>query len=133
MSSKHSSNPSQTHLDNNEISSINTDILKQLSDIMGHEAISLMIQQFVVDSSNMIATLEDHNTQNDMNTLRRKIHQFKGESLQMGALQLGTLCENLELAIQENQPHEVITKMLVKIKTETERVNAALTQVNQND
>lgn len=132
MSSKHFSNPSQTHLDH-KVSPIDIDILKQLDDIMGHEAMSLMIQQFVVYSNEMVAILEEHNIQNDMNTLRRKIHQFKGESLQMGAFQLGALCENLELALQEKQPYEIITEMLVKIKTETERVNAALTQVNQND
>ena len=129
MSSKHSSNSSQTHLDN-EVSPIDIDILKQLDDIMGHEAISSMIHQFMVYSSQTVAILQDYNTQNDTNTLRRKTHQFKGESLQMGALQLGALCENLELAIQEKQPSEVITGILVKIKAEVERVNTALTQVN---
>jgi len=114
----------------NELSSVDMSMLKQINDLVGHNTMISIIQQFQAYSNQQRNILEMHSIQGDMNNLYHVAHQFKGESLQIGALKLGALCEQLELIIQEGQPTEVIAEILVKITREIERVNVVLTQVS---
>lgn len=122
------SNPSVTA---KTIEPIDLRALKHLQEIMGEETTRLLSQQFVEYAAQQLAAMQQSVRQNDNETLRRKAHQLKGESLQIGAIHLGNLCKNLEVLIKSNRV-ESIKICLVDISTEIQRVNAMLIQMAEN-
>lgn len=108
--------------------SIDRRALASLKEIMGTEATMLLVNQFIAYAVQQIAALRQCVTQNDSDTLRRKAHQLKGESMQIGALHLGTLCKELETVAKQNSLSDAIY-YLTQIESEIQRVDTALTQI----
>ena len=77
--------------------------LKRLSEIIGHDMTEKLVQQFIESVPQYLTDLQQIIVVNDIEKLRQKIHQFKGESLQLGATQLGFLCEQIENCIKQEQ------------------------------
>ncbi len=99
--------------------------LKRLGEILGYEMTRHFIQQFLELAPKQLAALRQLFGTGNADRLRSKAHQFKGECLQLGAIRLGSLCEQVEnLAIQAK--YEVIPEKLAQIETELILFEAAL-------
>ncbi|MDM8560154.1 Hpt domain-containing protein [Candidatus Parabeggiatoa sp. HSG14] len=116
----------------NTTPSIDHNMLKQLNNMVGHNTTVLLIQQFLTYALQQLTALQQSLAIGDAETLRHQAHQFRGESLQMGANQLGAICERLETLAQQGQLDAAPTN-LAKLKIELSRVQAAFTQVSRYD
>jgi CheY-like chemotaxis protein/signal transduction histidine kinase len=99
--------------------------LRHLQEIIGEDTARLLSQQFVAYATQQLAAMQQSVRQNDNETLRRKAHQLKGESMQIGAIHLGNLCKNLESLAKSNRSESIKT-CLVDIEAEIQRVNTTL-------
>ncbi len=99
--------------------------LKTLKKIVGAETTRLFIQQFIQSATEHLVNLQQWVATGNANELRRKAHQFKGESLQLGAMQLGILCEEMETLAQQGSL-EKIPEILAQIKAEFAHFEATL-------
>jgi HPt (histidine-containing phosphotransfer) domain-containing protein len=124
--------PPMDTIDYNTAPSIDHNMLKQLNNMVGHNTTVLLIQQFLAYALQQLTALQQSLAVGDAETLRYQAHQFKGESLQMGANQLGALCERLEMLAQQGKL-EAAPPNLAKLKTELSRVETALTQTSRYD
>lgn len=123
---------SSTSATENSASPIDHNMLKHFRDIMGPEMTITLTEQFVTYGSQQIVALQQSIAQANSETLRHQIHQLKGESLQIGANQLGALCEQLEILAQEGQL-ETAPAHLAQIETEWAKVKAVLSQEQNYD
>lgn len=110
-------------------SPVDFNLLKHLDDIMGQSVRSLIVQQFIEYAPQQVEDIKTMFSQGDLNTVCRKAHQFKGESLQIGANRLGYLCKELE----ESARHAHLNTLSVnifKLEQEMDKVREALIQAN---
>jgi HPt (histidine-containing phosphotransfer) domain-containing protein len=107
-------------------------ILKQLDEIIGAEATLLLIQQFQQYAIQQLKAFHRLVQQNNRAALSHAAHRLKGESLQVGALQLGDLCQALETQAKTAEISE-ITICLTQLEEEMQRVRQALAQVTRHD
>ncbi|WP_062067036.1 Hpt domain-containing protein [Cellvibrio sp. OA-2007] len=75
--------------------------LNTLKQVM-EDDFALLIDTFVQDSTDRIATLRKVIQGSDADLIRRAAHSFKGSSSNVGALQLSALCAALEKKAFEN-------------------------------
>ena len=116
---------SSTSATENSTFPIDLKMLKRFEDIMGPEMAITLIEQFLTYASQQLVDLQQSITKGNSESLRHQAHQLKGESLQLGANQLGALCEQLEILAQEGQL-ETAPANLAQIETEWAKVKAAL-------
>ncbi|HIE01008.1 MAG TPA: Hpt domain-containing protein [Thiotrichaceae bacterium] len=107
-------------------------MLAHLEKIIGHEMMPFLTQQFLEYASQQLQALQDSLKIEDIEAIRQQAHQFKGESLQIGANQLGVLCQQLESQAEAGQL-ESASAHLIKLKTEFLHLKKALSQVNNDD
>lgn len=131
MSSEQTTN-SSINANNVETSTLDPQMLKHIEKIMGTETTLLLIEQFLAYAPQQLTALQQSVVAGDSETLRQQAHQFKGESLQIGANLLSALCKEIEILAQEGQV-ETAFASLTKLETELERVKAALSQVGNYD
>lgn len=79
----------QPHLDE--------EALAELQDVM-EEEFDILIQTYISDSSDRLATLKTTLEAGDMEGFSRCAHSFKGSSINIGVPRLGELCRDAELA-----------------------------------
>ncbi len=113
-----------------EVPSLDGQVIKQLEEVMGPEMILQLTQQFTKYAPQQLFALQQLATSHDREALRRKAHQFKSESLQLGATKVGELCKRLEIIAQTGS-HEAISTCLSQLDMELGSVCDALNQVNQ--
>jgi len=99
--------------------------LKRLGEIVGYEMTRDFIQQFLELAPKQLAALRQLFDTGDVDRLCSKAHQFKSECLQLGAIRLGNLCEQVENLAKQGK-YEVIPEKLAKIETELILFEAAL-------
>ncbi|MDY6993981.1 MAG: response regulator [Pseudomonadota bacterium] len=107
-------------------------LLRQLNETMGQEIALLLVQQFMEYAPEQLVELRQMALAGDVVALRGKAHQLKGESLQMGAMQVGALCHQLETLTQAGQLN-LILDCLAQLETAVIQANCALSQVSHND
>jgi len=107
-------------------------LLKQLNETMGREIALLLVQQFMEYVPEQLTQLRQMALAGDVMALRGKAHQLKGESLQMGAMQVGALCHQLETLTQAGQLNTILD-CLAQLETAVTQANCALSQVSHND
>lgn len=118
--------------DSADCSPLDPQMLKHIEKIMGPEMTIMLIQQFMDYAPQQLAALQQSIAIGDTETLRQQAHQFKGESLQIGANQLSALCQKMETLAQKGQL-ETASASCAKLETEWARVKAALTQVSRHE
>lgn len=111
---------------------LDRDNLKQLDKIIGVEATLLLIQQFQHYATQQLNTFHQLVQQDDMDALSHEAHRLKGESLQVGALQLSALCQVLETQAKIAKADEVAI-CLAQLEEEMIQVRQALAQVAAHD
>ncbi len=83
------------------------------------------ILQFLEAAPTQLAALRQLLDTGNIDCLCSKAHQFKGESLQLGAIRLGNLCDQVEVLAKQAK-YEIIPEKLAKIETELTLLEAAL-------
>lgn len=119
---------------NTEITSspIDNNVIQALGEQLGHDITRRLVQEFLTYVPEQLAALQQGLITGDSDILRRKAHQLKGDSFQLGANQLGVLCEKLEFLAQGGHL-ETASATLAEIEIELARVITVLTQVSHND
>lgn len=112
--------------------SLDEQILKQLEEVMGREMTMQLAQNFIEHASQQLITLQQLATNAERDELRRKAHQFKGESSQLGATRMSEICKEIEILAPVGST-AAITAYLAQLQTELTHVREALTQVTHND
>ncbi|WP_049629923.1 Hpt domain-containing protein [Cellvibrio sp. pealriver] len=74
---------------------LDLDTLNTLKQVM-EDDFSLLVDTFIQDSSDRIASLRQLIEGADADQIRRAAHSFKGSSSNVGALQLSALCAAME-------------------------------------
>lgn len=113
-----------------EVPSLDSQVIQQLKEVMDPEMILQLTQQFTKYAPQQLLTLQQLATRQDREGLRRKAHQFKSESLQLGATRVGELCKRLEIIAQTGS-QEAISTCLSQLDIELDHVCDALNQMNQ--
>ncbi len=70
---------------------INYDSLNSLKEVM-EDDFNFLIETFIQDSEDRLATLHELVGGNDVDAIRRASHSFKGSCSNLGALRLASLC-----------------------------------------
>jgi HPt (histidine-containing phosphotransfer) domain-containing protein len=130
MSTKPNTNPESN--DFLAIPSFDYHHLQHLEGIMGHEMTLLLVQQFLQQLPLQIQALRASIVSHDAGNIRRNAHRFKGESLQIGAIRLGKLCEKIEFLAQQNDL-ETLFPYLATIETELAQLTLILNSVGNDD
>jgi hypothetical protein len=117
----------QSETTNNTVApTYDPETLKTLEKIVGAETTRLFIQQFIRSATEHLANLQQWVATGNANELRREAHQFKGESLQLGAMQLGILCEEMETLAQQDSLEKVPENLAQQIEAEFAHFKATL-------
>jgi len=134
MSLEKTTNLSQKKATENIASStIDFQMLKQFEKSIGSEIVLTLIEQFMDYVPQQLVALQQSVAIGNSEALRSQVHQFKGESLQIGANQLSNLCQQLEILAQEGQL-ETAPANITQIEQEWAKVKIVLThQVNHYD
>jgi len=78
------------------IETIDYKTLEDLKKVLG-DKFSIILEQFLLYAPQQFKLLQEAHTQQDSEGVRSKAHQFKGEAAQIGALELSSLCKELEM------------------------------------
>lgn len=100
------------------------DTLNTLKQVM-EDDFSLLIDTFIQDSSDRIASLHQLIQGADANLIRRAAHSFKGSSSNIGALHLSALCSAVEKKALAGNLDGLVTD-LARIESEFAKVEASL-------
>jgi len=111
-----------------DIPALDIKALEVLRNVVGDD-LSPFCQQFIEYAPKQAAILHESLQQQDSESLRRKAHQFKGESLQIGANRLAEVCKNIETQAQHGELAD-IASLLELLDNEVHNVITALQQVN---
>jgi len=130
MSSKKNTEPSTDVTESIMPPALDHNMLKDLDKIMGYDMRVLLIQEFITYAPPQIATLQQIFNAGDTEALWHKAHQFKGECLQIGANQLGILCQNLE-TLAKNGQLELMSATLDKLQTELARLKKTVSSFGE--
>lgn len=95
---------------------VNTETLNSLKSIMADD-FSLLIDTYLKDSHRRIQDLSELIGSEDNELLRRIVHSFKGSSLNLGAEQLASICNDIELRATNGLANNLDAD-LASIKTE---------------
>lgn len=112
--------------------SLDEQILKQLKDVMGYEMTMQLAQKFMEQAPQQLITLQQLVTNEERDGLRRKAHQFKGETSQLGAIRMSEICKEIEILAPVGST-AAITAYLAQLQTELTHVREALTQMTHDD
>ena len=74
---------------------IDSDVVAELQDVMGSD-FSVLLESFERDGQQRLAALTAALAVGDTDSVRREAHSFKGSSGNLGAIQVCTLCMELE-------------------------------------
>jgi HPt (histidine-containing phosphotransfer) domain-containing protein len=86
----------------NGIQHLDYDALNTLKDVM-EDDFGFLIQTFLQDSNERIATLHELLDGENADLIRRTVHSFKGSCSNLGALRLASLCSVVEhKALEQN-------------------------------
>ena len=129
MSIKKTTNPESN--DFLAIPSFDHHHLQHLEGIMGHEMTLLLVQQFLQQAPSQIQALQASLVSHDTENVRRKAHRFKGESLQIGAIRLGKVCEKIEFLAQQGNL-ETLSPYLAFLDTELAQLTLILNSVGND-
>ena len=105
--------------------------LQHLEGIMGSEMTLLLVQQFLQQAPSQIQALQASLVSHDTENIRRQAHRFKGESLQIGAIRLGKLCEQIEFLAQQDDL-ETLPPYLAFLETELAQLTLMLNSVGND-
>ena len=108
---------------------LNPTIMQDLSKTLGQQ-IGVLLTQFIHYLPEQMQALEQAISQKNTELLQRKAHQLKGETVQIGAETLGSLCKELETFAQHNE-FEQAEKHLILMYTELNQVIRALRYENE--
>ncbi len=108
---------------------LNPAIMQDLNKTLGNQ-LAVLLQQFIQYLPEQIDLLAETIEQKNLDLLRRKAHQLKGESMQIGAETLGSLCKELE-TFANHQELAQAEKHLDLMRVELSRVIQALKAENE--
>ena len=108
---------------------LNPAIMQDLSKTLGQQ-IGVLLTQFIHYLPEQMQALEQAISKKNTELLQRKAHQLKGETVQIGAETLGSLCKELEIFAQHNE-FEQAEKHLSLMYTELSQVIRALQYENE--
>lgn len=94
--------------------------LDALRKVLG-ENIHTIIEQYLRYAPQQLSALQSALQQEQAEAVRQKAHQFKGESVQIGAVCLADLCKQIELLAKEQKLAE-LPVLLKRLEAESERV-----------
>ena len=109
---------------------LDRDILNTLKQVM-EDDFSLLIETFVQDSRDRIASLHQLVQGTDADLIRRAAHSFKGSSSNIGAPYLSSLCSALEKKALANN-FEGLTDDLMRIEEEFLNIQTSLSSLPFN-
>jgi HPt (histidine-containing phosphotransfer) domain-containing protein len=98
------------------IQHLDYDALNALKDVM-EDDFGLLIETFLQDSNNRLATLRELVDTKDTDLIRRTAHSFKGSCSNLGALNLAELCSMVERKAL-NQDFESLPADVAEIEAE---------------
>jgi histidine phosphotransfer protein HptB len=111
--------------------SVDVSVLEQLRDIVGTDMCLMLLDNFIEHAAQQHQLFTELYIARDFEQLRRKIHKFRGECLQIGAMALGQLCRELEQhSINKQAP--AIIECLDRLKHEVSYTTKLLQQA-KND
>jgi HPt (histidine-containing phosphotransfer) domain-containing protein len=94
----------------------------------GDGLLAAIADEFDQDADRQVADLRAAIATADVPTVQRAAHTLKGASLNLGAVELGERCRQLELLAREGTV-DGGDRLLDDVETELQRVQAALRQV----
>ncbi len=110
--------------------SIEPMVLNQLYNVIGKDRPQMLvdlINTFLEDVPTRFSQIEQLLQENDLKGVRAMTHTLKSSSASLGALTFSRLCEQMEDAVQFENPEEVL-QGYVHLQEEFSRVQQALTQ-----
>lgn len=124
-SPNHNNHQTLTHIsaaidESSAQAAIDERILGSLRKVLG-DGVETVIEQFINYAPQQLKTLQNALREQDSEALRQKAHQFKGESVQIGALHLGELCKKLEVLAKDKTLQE-LPDLIQRIEVEMMRV-----------
>ncbi|MEE2870844.1 Hpt domain-containing protein [Alcanivorax sp. MD8A] len=87
---------------------IDSDVVAELQDVMGND-FSVLVESFERDGRQRLAALTAALDAGDTERFRREAHSFKGSSGNLGAVQVCTLCMELEALANEGNLSRAVT------------------------
>ncbi len=103
---------------------LDEEALAELQDVMEGE-FKLLIQTFIDDSLDRIASLRAALDANDADAFSNMVHSLKGSSINIGAPRLGKICQAAEIAGKAHELNQAST-LLIAIETEFQIVSDRL-------
>ncbi|HTN33666.1 MAG TPA: Hpt domain-containing protein [Marinobacter sp.] len=103
---------------------LDEEALAELRDVMEGE-FKLLIQTFISDSLERIASLKAALNAGDANAFCNMVHSLKGSSINIGAPRLGTICQAAEMAGKAQELNQA-SILLIAIETEFQIVSDRL-------
>lgn len=102
----------------NDVQHLDYDALNALKDVM-EDDFGLLIHTYLKDSTDRLAALQQFAAQRfeNVDSIRRTAHSFKGSSSNLGAVRLAVLCAAVERKAMD-QNFETVAADLAKIETE---------------
>ena len=104
---------------------IDTELTDELYETLGDGFIEL-IDIFLVDTPQQIATMENCINANDPDGVRSAAHILSGSCSNFGAHKLNECCHSLRTACKEGQSSDLLKGVLDQIKTEYDQVAESL-------
>lgn len=118
-------------MDLSSTQSVDVSVLEQLRDIVGTDMCLMLLDNFIEHTTQQHQLFTELYMARDFEQLRRKIHKFRGECLQIGAVALGQVCRELEQHTI-NKQSTAIVECLDKLKHEV-NYTIKLLQQAKND
>jgi CheY-like chemotaxis protein/PAS domain-containing protein len=108
-------------------------VLHSLQKIMGAD-LHPLLQQFIYTLPAQVVELNDLFAHAQWEMLARKAHRLRGESLQIGAMRIGQLCQFIELEAKSNSVSpESLSILLPQLSTELTAFTTAISEVLPHD
>ncbi|OUD12148.1 hypothetical protein TPSD3_13555 [Thioflexithrix psekupsensis] len=108
-------------------------VLQNLQKIMGVDLYPLL-QQFIYTLPAQVVELNDLFAHAQWEMLARKAHRLRGESLQIGAMRIGQLCQFIELEAKSSSiSPESLSILLPQLSTELTAFTTAISEVLPHD
>ncbi len=106
------------------VSVLDTSIIEDLRKQLGDD-VEFILHQFLDYMSHQLQAIQAATLEKDSESIRHIVHQFKGESLQIGATSLGEICKNIE-TFAKRQQIDAISATIPQLKTAIEHVHSAI-------
>lgn len=103
---------------------LDTRIIEDLRKQLGEE-VETILHQFLDYMSQQLQTIQSAIQEENCETIRHIVHQFKGESLQIGAVSLGEVCKDIE-ELAKQQQLENITATMPQLESTIQQVHTAI-------